>query len=94
MDTGRETRINLLGSLGAGVLGAGLALLFADVLRGFGIPALLVGMAIHGWSMYAKGSADRATGTVKPRRSVVMEWICWVLMAGLLAYVAWALNRR
>ncbi len=89
MDTGRDKRIDLLGSLGAGFLGAGFALLFADALRGVAVPALLVGMAVHGGSMVAKGMAERAAGMVRPLWCLVMEWICWLLMAGLLAYVAW-----
>lgn len=40
----RIKRLELLGGLGAGILGAGLALLFLDFLQPFAIPALLVGI--------------------------------------------------
>ncbi|MDQ9171597.1 hypothetical protein Q8A64_14375 [Oxalobacteraceae bacterium R-40] len=40
-------KIDLLGSLGAGVLGAGVALYFAQWLQPFALPALLIGALVH-----------------------------------------------
>ena len=83
----RLKRLELLGALGAGVLGAGLALLFAQWLQPFAIPALFIGIASHGWAMFAKGRLEREAGTARPGWSVALEWLCWAAMAGLAGYV-------
>ncbi len=44
----RTKRLDLLGGVGAGVLGAGIALLFASSLQPFAVPALLIGIVAHG----------------------------------------------
>jgi ABC-type spermidine/putrescine transport system permease subunit I len=87
----REKRIDLVGSLGAGILGAGMALLFAGALERFAMPAVLVGIAVHGGAMLARMQAERASSERKPPWAIATEWICWLLMLGLLAYVGWSL---
>jgi hypothetical protein len=83
----RIKRLDLLGGLGAGFLGAGLALLFASHLQRLSVPALLVGIAAHGWAMFAKGRLERQAGTDLPRWAKVAEWVCWLLLAGLILYL-------
>ena len=75
--------------LGAIVLGAGLALLVPDVLRGFAIPLLVAGILVHGVGM-----------TLKQRLEAVQRaplwwerglfWLCWACLGGL---VVWLLVR-
>ena len=83
----RIKQLDLLGGLGAGFLGAGLALLFASHLQRFSVPALLVGIAAHGWAMFAKSRLERQAGIDLPRWARVAEWLCWLLLAGLILYV-------
>lgn len=93
MITSSEKRISLVSSLGAGILGAGVALLFANALQPFAVPALLVGMVVHGGAMVAMMRTERMPAEMKPRWVVATEWTCWLLMLALLAYVAWNLAR-
>lgn len=81
-------RLELLGGLGAGVLGAGIALLFADWLAPFAIPALIAGALTHGWAMYAKNRAERRSGVRQPAWEIAAYWICRLLLAVLFLLVA------
>lgn len=85
----RIKRMDLLGGLGAGILGGGLALLFARWLESFAVPALLLGVATHGWAMYQKGRLERAEGLSEPRWTLVTEGVCWVLLAVLALYIGY-----
>lgn len=83
----RIKQLDLLGGLGAGFLGAGLALLFASHLQRLSVPALLVGIAAHGWAMFAKSRLERQAGMDLPRWAKAAERLCWLLLAGLILYV-------
>lgn len=82
-------RMDLLGGLGAGMLGAGIALLFARWIESFAVPMLLLGIATHGWAMYRKGRLERAEGLSEPRWALVTEGVCWVLLAFLVLYIGY-----
>ena len=85
----RIKRMDLLGGLGAGILGGGLALLFARWLESFALPALLLGIATHGWAMYQKGRLERDAGLSEPRWAAVAEGVCWFLLALLFLYIGY-----
>lgn len=87
----RLKRLDLLGGFGAGVLGAGLALIFAQWLEPFAVPALLIGILAHGWAMFAKSRLERQTMRGQPKWTVAAEWICWTMLVALSAYVGYAL---
>jgi hypothetical protein len=89
----RIKRLDLLGGIGAGVLGAGLALLFANSLQRFAVPALLIGIAAHGWAMFAKSRLERQASIRLPRWAELAERACWVLLAVLGLYVGYTLVR-
>lgn len=84
----RLKQLDLLGGIGAGVLGAGLALLFAKWLQPFAVPALLIGIAVHGWAMFAKHGLERKSNLEQPKWATVAEWTCWVMLAVLALYVS------
>jgi hypothetical protein len=73
-----RARAELLGSVGAGVLGAGLALLFRETLAAVAVPLLVVGGAMHVLGMYQKHHLDAAMAAAAPR------WTTWAYL-GLLA---------
>ncbi len=89
----RLKRLDLLGGLGAGVLGAGLALLFARWLEPFAMPALLIGILAHGWAMFSKSNLERQAAIDLPRWAVGAELVCWVMLVALLTYVGYVLLR-
>ena len=82
-------RMELLGGLGAGMLGGGIALLFARWIEPFAVPALLLGIATHGWAMYQKHRLERAQGLSEPRWALVTEGVCWMLLAILVLYIGY-----
>jgi hypothetical protein len=86
----RIRRLDLLGGVGAGVLGAGIALLFPSSLQPFAVPALLIGILAHGWAMYAKGRLERQAKVEQPKWAVAAEWACWLMLTGLVLYVGLA----
>lgn len=85
----RIKRIELLGGLGAGILGAGLALLFAEYLEEFAVPALLFGIMSHGWAMFQKSRLERQEGASQPAWADAAEKVCWGMLGGLVFYVAY-----
>lgn len=94
MDQERIKRLDILGGFGAGVLGAGLALLFAQWLAPFAIPALILGIGTHAWAMYHKGRLERREGLTLPRWTIAAEGICWILLGLLVVYIAQSLFSR
>lgn len=89
MNQDRIKRLELLSGLGAGVLGAGLGLLFAEWLEPYAVPALMLGIVTHGWAMFQKSRAEQGAGDAQPAWSVSTEWICWALLALLVIYIAY-----
>ena len=53
-NSGRVKGAELLSGVGAVVLGAGLGLLFSNLLKPFTVPLLIVGLLTHAWGMFDK----------------------------------------
>lgn len=81
-------RLELLAGIGAAVLGAGVALLFAEWLAPFAVPALVIGTLAHGWAMFAKYRIESRTAPILPAWETITYWLCWLMLAGLFLYVA------
>lgn len=89
MTRGAAKAAELAAGLGAIVLGAGLALLVPDAIRGYAIPILVAGILVHGVGMSLKHRLEAVE-----REPLWWEralfWFCWACL-GLLA--AWLLIR-
>lgn len=86
MDSGgqnaRVKQAELLSSIGAGVLGAGIALLAPQLLAPFGAWLLAAGLVAHGAGMAIKHRLER-----NARQEAAWEkwlfWGCWIALGGL-----------
>jgi hypothetical protein len=85
--TAWQKRVELASSAGAGILGAGIGVLFADWLRPGAVTLLLIGAALHGWGMFARQRQERAGGVALPAWSVALWWLCWAALLALAAYL-------
>ncbi|MCI0488707.1 MAG: hypothetical protein L0229_19125 [Blastocatellia bacterium] len=81
-------RAELLSSVGAGVLGAGLALLFAQALAPYSIPILLVGLFAHAWGMFQKHKLESQTAITRIWWAEALYWACWLALVVLLLVIA------
>lgn len=80
-------RAELLSSVGAGVLGAGIALLVPQVLAPFGLWLLAIGLVAHGTGMAIKHRLERGLR----RAGAWDEWLfwgCWAALFGLAIVLA------
>ena len=83
----RLKRAQVTSAVGAGVLGAGLALLLGELLRPHTLPLLLLGLLIHSWGMYDLHRLEADGAARRTRWTEVLYRVCWVLLLGLAAYV-------
>lgn len=84
----RLKKLELLGGLGAGLLGAWIGLVLARWLQPYALPLLLVGILSHGWAMWSKKRIERQDNLAEPAWVTAAEWICWLMIASLIVYVA------
>lgn len=89
-DARKLKQFELLGGVGAAILGAGAALLFARWLLPYTVPVLIVGIVTHGWAMFAKGRLERKVNEVQPWWATAAEWACWIMIAALILKIAWS----
>ncbi len=78
----------LLSTTGAALGGVGVGVLLSDFLGGLGIAILLIGLLAHGVGMLGRRRAQRAQGHDYSRAELGAYWLCWVLIAIVLVYVA------
>jgi hypothetical protein len=89
MDGKQVSRVKsaeLISVLGAGFLGAGLALFWREKLGTFAVPILASGLVAHALGMYLKHQWERSTMPL-PRWVVALYWVCWAVLAGLVIYI-------
>jgi hypothetical protein len=79
-------RAELLSSVGAGGIGAGVGLLLAAHVARYALPILFVGLLCHAWGMFRKHRLERgevdAPGWVE-----AMYWLCWGILALLVLMI-------
>lgn len=77
----------LASGVGAIVLGAGLALVLPEWLRGFAVPLLVGGVLVHGVGMALKYRLERREGS-PPWRERALFWLCWACLGALGLWIA------
>ena len=80
-------RAQLLSTVGAALAGAGLALFAASWLSDWKYALAGAGLLLHTAGMYGKRAAEARTVTGRPLWEDVMYWGCWVILAGLAAWM-------
>lgn len=83
----RIKKAELLSSLGAGVLGAGIALLLANFLTTYAIPILLIGLISHAAGMSRKHGLEGQNQNVRLGWAEVLYWFCWLALIALLIFI-------
>ena len=81
-------RAELLSAVGAGVLGAGLALLIAELLAPYAVAILIVGLCAHAWGMFWKHRLESQASSVRLWWAELLYWSCWVALALLVVVIA------
>lgn len=86
MDKTKESRLkqaDLASAIGAGIIGFGLGVYFANYFQPYAALLIIVGIALHGVAMYKK--AEMKPASLKWARW--LYWICWAIIIGLLVYI-------
>jgi hypothetical protein len=87
MTLARIKRAELLSSVGAGVLGAGLALLLAEALAHYAVAILLIGLVAHAFGMFQKHRLERQADGARVWWAEVFYWLCWLAIAALVLVI-------
>lgn len=77
----------LLSTLGAGVLGAGMALLFPSILAAYAIPILILGLAAHAVGMFQMRGLEQQSKQPRVGWMEALYWLCWLALAALLLFI-------
>lgn len=83
----------LLSTLGAGVLGMGIALLLPNILAGYALPILVIGVLAHTVGMAKMRSLEQQANSPRVAWMDALYWFCWLVMGGLLVYMLIGLIR-
>ena len=78
-------RADLTSASGALVLGVGLGALLARSIGTIAGPITVLGIAMHAFGMWDKHRLEAQSGVQNPTWIVALYWVCWLLLAALLA---------
>jgi hypothetical protein len=74
----------LTSGVGALVLGVGLGALFPSWFGSFAVVITAVGLFLHAFGMWDKHRLESGNHAHRPAWIVVVYWICWLLLGGVL----------
>lgn len=77
----RIKRVDLLASVGAGVLGAGLGATFPTAFTSIGVALIILGGTMHALGMWQRHRLDLEAEAALPRWSSILYWGCWLALA-------------
>jgi hypothetical protein len=84
---GRRKKADLAGSVGAGIIGAGLGALAAQYLNAgpFVAPLIAIGVVMHAWGMFERHRLETAARRVWWAET--LYWLCWLLLAAMVVVI-------
>lgn len=74
-------------SLGSGILGLGLGVLLSRWIGAWTLYLIAAGLFIHGWGMYKLHYSGNASWSKLPGWLKMSVGVCWLVLAGLLAWL-------
>lgn len=80
-------KAELASSVGAGILGVGLGILFYKYLKSFTVPILILGLLLHGWGMFEKPRLENEPKSESLWWSELLYWGCWAALFLLAGYI-------
>jgi hypothetical protein len=80
-------KADLLSTAGAGILGAGIAIVFQDVLKSHATIILTLGIISHGGGMLLKHNLEKANRHKPHPWENILYWGCWLSIVLLLIYL-------
>lgn len=80
-------RAETTSTIGAGVLGAGIALMLPDLLVSYALPILAIGLVMHAWGMYDKHRIEEQSNVLNVWWATPFYWGCWIALGGLIVWV-------
>jgi hypothetical protein len=79
----------LTSGVGALVLGVGVGALFDEWFAPAATAILIGGVLAHGFGMWDKHRLESGAPGGDARWVTALYWVCWLLLAGLLAFLVW-----
>ena len=83
----RRKLAELTSGIGALVLGIGLGALVSTWVAGAAGFITVAGMTVHAFGMWDKHRLETQSEADSGRLTVVLYWVCWLLLAGVLVYL-------
>ena len=88
VDAGRLKRAEIISTVGAGILGGGLALLLDVLLKPYTVPLLLAGLLTHSWGMRDKHRLETRVAGTRVWWVEALYLGCWAALIALTLYLA------
>ncbi len=92
LDSARAA-LRSLSAVGAAVGGFGAGVLFAGSLGALAWPAMIIGITVHLFGMIGAMRLQSASGYMPSPVERVGYWLCWAIIAALMAYTGVELMR-
>ena len=84
----RIKRAKLLRGFGAVTLGIGLGVLLSNFLKPYALPVLLTGAVMHALGMFLEHRLENAATNIRLWWAEILYWVCWILLLGIIIYIA------
>lgn len=84
----RVKRAELLSGVGAVVLGIGLGVLLSNFMKPYALLVLITGLVMHALGMFMKHKFENESTTVRLWWAEILYWLCWIILLGIIIYVA------
>jgi hypothetical protein len=83
----RLTRAQTTSTVGAGLLGAGIALQLPSYLKGYAVVVGALGLFMHAWGMFDNHRLQAVEEEARVWWAELLYWACWLSLATLLVNV-------